>query len=79
MQRVLSLGGKVMVLEFSGDAASYLCLAESIRRHPNREALAETILEAGLEQVSVHNLLAGHGGDSHWICAVEARTLALQR
>jgi demethylmenaquinone methyltransferase / 2-methoxy-6-polyprenyl-1,4-benzoquinol methylase len=59
MQRVLSLGGKVMVWEFSGDAASYLYLAESIRRHPNQEAPAESMREAGLEQVSVHNLLAG--------------------
>jgi demethylmenaquinone methyltransferase / 2-methoxy-6-polyprenyl-1,4-benzoquinol methylase len=86
MRRVLKLGGKVMVLEFSelrvgalkplydaysfkilpqmgqliaGDAASYQYLAESIRRHPNQEALAEIMRSAGLAEVKVHNLLAG--------------------
>jgi demethylmenaquinone methyltransferase / 2-methoxy-6-polyprenyl-1,4-benzoquinol methylase len=86
MRRVLKLGGKLMVLEFSeltisalkplydaysfkilprmgkliaNDAASYQYLAESIRKHPNQEALAEMMRDAGFARVSVHNLLGG--------------------
>jgi demethylmenaquinone methyltransferase / 2-methoxy-6-polyprenyl-1,4-benzoquinol methylase len=86
MRRVLKLGGKVMVLEFSelridalkpmydlysfqilprmgkliaNDADSYRYLAESIRKHPNQESLAQIMRDAGLERVQVSNLLAG--------------------
>jgi demethylmenaquinone methyltransferase / 2-methoxy-6-polyprenyl-1,4-benzoquinol methylase len=86
MHRVLKLGAKVMVLEFSelridalkplydaysfkilprlgkliaNDSASYQYLAESIRKHPNQEALAELMRSAGFQRVQVHNLLGG--------------------
>jgi demethylmenaquinone methyltransferase/2-methoxy-6-polyprenyl-1,4-benzoquinol methylase len=86
MQRVLRVGGRALILEFSelkidalkpvydaysfqvlprlgkfiaGDAESYRYLAESIRKHPNQEALRALMLEAGLERVEVKNLLAG--------------------
>ncbi|HWS28076.1 MAG TPA: class I SAM-dependent methyltransferase, partial [Xanthomonadales bacterium] len=41
------------------DEASYRYLAESIRKHPNQETLAGLMAAAGLERVSVHNLLGG--------------------
>ena len=41
------------------DEASYRYLAESIRKHPNQETLAGLMTAAGLERVSVHNLLGG--------------------
>ncbi len=86
MHRVLKIGGKLMVLEFSelrinalkplydaysfkilprmgkliaNDSASYQYLAESIRKHPNQEALAEMMRSVGFAQVSVQNLLGG--------------------
>jgi demethylmenaquinone methyltransferase / 2-methoxy-6-polyprenyl-1,4-benzoquinol methylase len=86
MRRVLKIGGKVMVLEFSelranalkplydaysfkilprmgkviaNDSESYRYLAESIRKHPNQEALVGLMREAGLAQLHVGNLLAG--------------------
>ena len=85
MLRVLRVGGRLIVLEFSrvwqplakaydlysfrvlpwlgervaGDAAAYRYLAESIRMHPDQEALATMMRTAGLEQVEYFNLAAG--------------------
>ena len=85
MKRVLRVGGRLLVLEFSrvwqplakaydvysfrvlpwlgervaGDAAAYRYLAESIRMHPDQEALATMMRTAGLEQVEYFNLAAG--------------------
>jgi len=85
MRRVLRVGGRLLVLEFSrvwqplakaydlysfrvlpwlgervaGDAAAYRYLAESIRMHPDQEALATMMRTAGLEQVDCFNLAAG--------------------
>lgn len=41
------------------DAASYRYLAESIRRHPDQEQLANALWEAGFSEVQYHNLLTG--------------------
>lgn len=41
------------------DAASYRYLAESIRRHPDQEQLANALREAGFSEVQYHNLLTG--------------------
>lgn len=43
----------------AGDAESYRYLAESIRMHPDQDALAGMMREAGFEQVTYHNLSAG--------------------
>ncbi len=43
----------------AGDAESYRYLAESIRRHPDQEGLAQLMREAGLESVGYRNLSAG--------------------
>ena len=43
----------------AGDADSYRYLAESIRRHPDQETLKTMMQEAGLDQVTYHNLAAG--------------------
>jgi len=43
----------------AGDAESYRYLAESIRVHPDQEALAGMMREAGFEQVTYHNLSGG--------------------
>ena len=85
MMRVLRVGGRLLVLEFSrvwqplakaydlysfsvlpwlgervaGDAAAYRYLAESIRMHPDQDALAAMMRAAGLEQVEYFNLAAG--------------------
>ena len=86
MHRVLKIGGKLMVLEFSelrinalkplydaysfkilprmgkliaNDSASYQYLAESIRKHPNQEALAEMMRSVGFARVNVQNLFGG--------------------
>ena len=48
------LGGKV-----ARDAASYRYLAESIRMHPDQQALAAMLEQAGLERVEYFNLAAG--------------------
>jgi demethylmenaquinone methyltransferase/2-methoxy-6-polyprenyl-1,4-benzoquinol methylase len=48
------LGEKV-----AGDAAAYRYLAESIRMHPNQQALAAMLERAGLERVEYFNLAAG--------------------
>ena len=52
---VLPLLGRVV----AKDEASYRYLAESIRKHPNQETLAGLMTGAGLERVSVRNLLGG--------------------
>ena len=44
---------------FAGDAAPYRYLAESIRMHPDQQALASMLEEAGLSRVEVFNLAAG--------------------
>lgn len=86
MHRVLKIGGKALILEFSElrqdwlkplyefhsfqvlprlgrlfaqDADSYRYLAESIRKHPNQEALKDLLQRAGFVQVEVRNLSAG--------------------
>ena len=43
----------------AGDADSYRYLAESIRRHPEREALLASMHGAGFERCEVHNLACG--------------------
>ena len=43
----------------AGDAAAYRYLAESIRMHPDQEALREMLEGAGLEEVEYFNLAAG--------------------
>jgi demethylmenaquinone methyltransferase / 2-methoxy-6-polyprenyl-1,4-benzoquinol methylase len=43
----------------AGDAASYRYLAESIRMHPDQQALAAMLEHAGLERVEYFNLAAG--------------------
>ena len=43
----------------AGDADSYRYLAESIRRHPDRESLLATMRQAGFERCEVHNLAYG--------------------
>jgi demethylmenaquinone methyltransferase/2-methoxy-6-polyprenyl-1,4-benzoquinol methylase len=43
----------------AGDADSYRYLAESIRMHPDQQALAAMMKEAGFGHVDVHNLTAG--------------------
>ena len=48
------LGEKV-----AGDAAAYRYLAESIRMHPDQQALAAMLERAGLERVEYFNLAAG--------------------
>jgi len=47
----------------AGDADSYRYLAESIRRFPDQETLADLLREAGFERVAYQNLSAG-------ICAI---------
>jgi len=85
MQRVLKVGGRLLVLEFSKvwqplskaydvysfkllplmgkllaqDADSYQYLAESIRMHPDQEALKQMMVDAGLSKVDYYNLSAG--------------------
>ena len=44
-----------------GDAESYQYLAESIRMHPNQEALKQMMLDAGLERVEYFNMAAEIG------------------
>jgi demethylmenaquinone methyltransferase/2-methoxy-6-polyprenyl-1,4-benzoquinol methylase len=41
------------------DEASYRYLAESIRMHPDQEALRRLMEQSGLENVQYHNLTAG--------------------
>jgi demethylmenaquinone methyltransferase/2-methoxy-6-polyprenyl-1,4-benzoquinol methylase len=43
----------------AGDAAPYRYLAESIRMHPDQQALAGMLEGAGLERVEYFNLAAG--------------------
>lgn len=43
----------------AGDEASYRYLAESIRMHPNQEALIEMMEQAGFERCDYHNLTGG--------------------
>jgi demethylmenaquinone methyltransferase/2-methoxy-6-polyprenyl-1,4-benzoquinol methylase len=43
----------------AGDEASYRYLAESIRMHPDQEALRSMMEHAGLEDVQYHNLTGG--------------------
>jgi demethylmenaquinone methyltransferase/2-methoxy-6-polyprenyl-1,4-benzoquinol methylase len=43
----------------AGDAASYRYLAESIRMHPNQEALLEMLRTAGFGETRYHNLSGG--------------------
>ena len=43
----------------AGDADSYRYLVESIRRHPNQEALLGAMREAGFERAEHHNLAWG--------------------
>ena len=43
----------------TGDEASYRYLAESIRMHPDQEALATMMREAGFDDCRWHNLAGG--------------------
>ena len=43
----------------AGDAAAYRYLAESIRMHPDQEALKAMMAQVGLAQLEVYNLAAG--------------------
>ena len=43
----------------TGDERSYRYLVESIRQHPNQEALRKMMGEAGFEDVYYHNLSGG--------------------
>ena len=43
----------------ANDEASYRYLAESIRMHPDQEALRQMMRDAGFDRVDVHNLSAG--------------------
>jgi demethylmenaquinone methyltransferase/2-methoxy-6-polyprenyl-1,4-benzoquinol methylase len=42
-----------------GHAASYRDFAESIRMHPDQQALKALMREAGFGHVDIHNLSAG--------------------
>lgn len=53
--RVMPLLGRWI----AGDAASYRYLAESIRMHPDQEALKAMMKSAGFGHVDVHNLAGG--------------------
>jgi len=53
--RVLPWLGRLV----AGDEASYRYLAESIRMHPDQEALLKMLQEAGLEGCRYHNLSGG--------------------
>ncbi len=53
--QVLPALGKLV----AGDAKSYRYLAESIRMHPDQEALKGMMTAAGLEDCSYHNLSGG--------------------
>ncbi len=53
--RVLPWLGKLV----AGDEASYRYLAESIRMHPDQEALLAMMRQAGFEDCRYHNLSAG--------------------
>jgi demethylmenaquinone methyltransferase/2-methoxy-6-polyprenyl-1,4-benzoquinol methylase len=53
--RILPWLGEVV----AKDAASYRYLAESIRMHPDQEALRALMTTAGLEDVQYHNLSGG--------------------
>ena len=43
----------------TGDEDSYQYLVESIRKHPDQEALKQMMLDAGFDHVKVHNLSGG--------------------
>jgi demethylmenaquinone methyltransferase/2-methoxy-6-polyprenyl-1,4-benzoquinol methylase len=43
----------------AGDGDSYRYLAESIRMHPDQDALKALMLESGFDDVAFHNLAAG--------------------
>ncbi len=53
--KVLPLLGRLV----AGDEQSYRYLAESIRMHPDQEALKALMKDAGFGHVDVHNLAAG--------------------
>jgi demethylmenaquinone methyltransferase/2-methoxy-6-polyprenyl-1,4-benzoquinol methylase len=53
--RILPLIGKLV----AKDEASYQYLAESIRMHPDQEALLEMMQDAGFERCRYHNLAGG--------------------
>jgi len=53
--KVLPLLGKLV----ANDEASYRYLAESIRKHPDQEALLAMMRDAGFERASYHNLTGG--------------------
>jgi demethylmenaquinone methyltransferase/2-methoxy-6-polyprenyl-1,4-benzoquinol methylase len=53
--KLLPLMGKLL----AGDEASYRYLAESIRVHPDQQALRQLMLDAGFAKVDYHNLTTG--------------------
>lgn len=52
---VLPLLGKLI----AGDSASYKYLHESIRMHPDQQAMANLLVSAGFDESDYHNLTAG--------------------
>ena len=44
---------------FANDSDSYQYLAESIRKHPDQEALKDMFFDAGFEDVEYHNMTGG--------------------
>ena len=53
--KLLPLMGKLV----ANDAESYRYLAESIRMHPDQEALKQRMSEAGFDKVDYHNMTGG--------------------
>ncbi len=49
----------VMGKMVTNDSESYQYLAESIRKHPNQETLADMVNDAGFARVTYHNLTGG--------------------
>ena len=43
----------------ANDEASYQYLVESIRKHPDQQTLKQMMLEAGFDDVKVHNMTGG--------------------
>jgi len=43
----------------AGDEGSYAYLVESIRQHPDQQTLRKMMLEAGFDEVKIHNLSGG--------------------
>lgn len=53
--KILPTMGKLI----AKDSDSYTYLAQSIRKHPNQEVLAQMLFDSGFAKVSIHNLTFG--------------------